>query len=256
MDTPALTRLLDDAADLARATLATISDLSSAGERPGQYAFDLAVDGPLIDLLHGAGLGVLSEEAGELDLDRELVAVLDPVDGSTNASRGIPWSATSICVVDDSGPLQSLVLDLASGTRFAARRGEGATRDGIALAPPPRVSLVDSVIGINGVPPGHGGWAQFRALGASALDLCGVAAGTLHGYVDFDDEAHGVWDYLGALLVCREVGLEIIDVFDRELIVLDHAARRTPVVAADPAAQEALRQTRLAQANLQAPTNP
>ena len=239
MDSDELERLLHRAGDLAVRTLSeTVSRLG--GERDGQYDFDLQVDGPLVDMLLGAGLGVLSEEAGAVELDRPLVAVLDPVDGSTNAAHGLPWYATSICVVDDDGPLYALVVDHASGVRWEARRGHGATRNGEPLGAPPRRELSGAVIGVNGLPPASPGWAQFRALGASALDLCAVAGGLLDGYVDFDENAHGVWDYLGGLLVCREAGIEVVDAGGRDLVVLDHAARRTPVAAASESVRDAL----------------
>jgi fructose-1,6-bisphosphatase/inositol monophosphatase family enzyme len=41
-----------------------------------------------------------------------------------------------------------------------------------------------------------------------------------------------VWDYAGALLICREAGVTMVDALGRDLIVLDPAARRTPVAAA------------------------
>ncbi len=88
------------------------------------------------------------------------------------------------------------------------------------------------MVGLNGVPAGHGGWAQFRALGAAALDLCAVADGTLDGYLDCTTDELGVWDYLGATLVCREAGGTVADVAGRGLTVLDHAARRIPVAGA------------------------
>jgi fructose-1,6-bisphosphatase/inositol monophosphatase family enzyme len=72
-------------------------------------------------------------------------------------------------------------------------------------------------------------------LGAAALDLCAVAEGVLDGYIDCSGDAHGVWDYLGGLLVCREAGAVVTDAFDRELVVHDHAARRTPVAGATKA---------------------
>ena len=67
----------------------------------------------LLDLT-GNGLGVLSEESGRHHPDRAITVVIDPVDGSTNASRGIPWFATSLCAVDTDGPLAALVINLAS----------------------------------------------------------------------------------------------------------------------------------------------
>jgi len=227
----ALQELLRNVTSDAVDRLAGIAERRRSGERPGQYALDLEVDGPMVESLVAAGLGVLSEEAGEVHGDRALIAVVDPVDGSTNASRGVPWFATSIAVVDDDGPLVSLVQNHATGERFEAVRGGGATRNGVRLAPPMAVPLSDAIVAINGVPPSGGPWAQFRTLGASALDINYVAAGAFDGYIDCDDEAHGVWDYLGALLVCDELGVPAADAYGRPLVHRDLSARRTPIVA-------------------------
>jgi fructose-1,6-bisphosphatase/inositol monophosphatase family enzyme len=56
----------------------------------------------------------------------------------------------------------------------------------------------------------------------------------LDAYVDCSIDAHGVWDYAGGLLVCSEAGAVVVDVDDRDLLVLDPVARRTPVAAATP----------------------
>lgn len=220
------------------------SDRRLGGERSDQYALDLIVDGPLVDALLDAGLGVLSEEAGVIEPDRALAAVVDPVDGSTNASRGIPWFATSLAIVDDEGPLVALVENHVTGERFEAVRGRGATYNGVPLEPPVAGPIGDGVVGINGTPPVERPWAQFRTLGASALDISYVALGALDAYVDFDDEAHGVWDYLGAYLVCSELGVPIVDAFDRPLVHLDHTQRRTPVVAHNAQTLELLQNLR------------
>ena len=57
-----------------------------------------------------------------------------------------------------------------------------------------------------------------------------MADGRFDAYVDFDGGL-GVWDYLGAMLVCAEVGVEMEDAAGRELVVLDHEARRSPRAA-------------------------
>jgi len=59
-----------------------------------------------------------------------------------------------------------------------------------------------------------------------------VADGTLDGYLDATTDELGVWDYLGATLVCREAGGVVADAAGRPLEVLDHAARRIPVAGA------------------------
>jgi myo-inositol-1(or 4)-monophosphatase len=230
-----IAELLDEVADLVAATLGHLDDWGPVGTRAGQYRSDVRADAVAVERLVTAGVGVLSEETGMHHPEREVVVVLDPLDGSTNAAHGVPWYATSLCAVDRDGPLVSLVVDLAGGRRYSARRGQGARRNGESIAPSAIEDLGEAFLGLSGLPPRHLGWRQFRALGASALDLCAVADGTLDGYVDCSLDAHGPWDYLGALLVCQEAGAAIADAKGRELVVLEHLARRTPVAAASGA---------------------
>ena len=235
MDDARLTDLLRRAADAVAAALGPLEDWGLAGTRAGQYRSDLVADAAVGPLLDEAGVGVLSEESGGRRLDAPLVVVVDPLDGSTNASRGLPWFATSLCAVDADGPRASVVVNLASGRRYEALRGGGATVDGQPLRPSGCERLDEAIVGISGLPPRHLGWQQFRAWGAVALDLCAVAEGLLDGYVDCSTDAHGAWDYLGALLVCREAGVGVVDAAGRDLVVVAHDARRTPVAGATPA---------------------
>jgi myo-inositol-1(or 4)-monophosphatase len=226
--------LLRHTADAIATTVAGLDDLGLVPGRSRTYRSDLAADRVAVGMLVDGGVGVVSEESGAQSVDRDVVVVIDPVDGSTNAARAIPWYATSLCAVDADGPLAAVVVNLASGTRFEAVRGGGATRDGSPIAPSSCDTLGRAMVAISGFPPHRLGWNQFRALGAAALDLCAVADGTVDAYVDCSTSAHGPWDYLGALLVCREAGATIGDAAGRELVVTDHGARLTPVAAATP----------------------
>src|SRR5690606_9939743 len=116
------------------------------GERPGQYRLDLVADDAAVPVLRKAGVGILSEESGLHDPGCGITVVIDPVDGSTNASRGIPWYATSLCAVDDSGPLAALVVNLATGARYQAVRGGGATLDGRPVKPSGVTRAEDSLL--------------------------------------------------------------------------------------------------------------
>ena len=220
--------------------LATVTDWRPAGERVGQYALDLVADGPAVEVLVGAGVGVLSEESGLQHADRDVIVVMDPVDGSTNASRGVPYYATSLCAVDADGPLAALVVNLATGERFDAVRGEGARHNGKSIAAADTTDLAGALVAFNGLPGHHWGWAQYRSFGATALDLCAVACGRLDGYVDATPGEQGAWDYLGGLLVCTEAGAVVSDAAGRDLVVLDHAARRCPVAAGTAGLHDAL----------------
>jgi myo-inositol-1(or 4)-monophosphatase len=227
----ALLEVLHAAADAVRRALDGVDDWGLAGTGATQYHTDLAADAAALAVLQPAGLGVLSEESGLHDADRPVIVVLDPVDGSTNAGHGLPWFATSLCAVDVHGPRAALVVNQASGVRYEAVRGAGARRDGSPIHPSGCGALGEALVGLSGWPARHLGWRQYRALGAAALDLCAVASGALDAYADIGS-IHGPWDYLGALLVCQEAGAVVADAHGRDLVVVDHGARRAPVAAA------------------------
>ncbi len=226
-----LLELFHEIADAVGGRLSTVTDWGPSGLRDSQYAADLVADDEVLTRLRAAGCGVLSEESGSENLDRPIVVIVDPLDGSTNASRGVPHFATSLCAVDAAGPVASLVAHQAGGPRWWATRGGGAWRDGRRFERDAAPSWERSVVAVSGRPPDSPGWGQFRSFGASAIDLCFVADGTVDAFIDMSPSAHGVWDYSGAMLVCAEAGVEVRDAQGRDLLVLDHSARRTPVAA-------------------------
>jgi myo-inositol-1(or 4)-monophosphatase len=235
-----LPEILTATADAVQRALAGGVDWSLAGTIPGQHHSDLAADEAALEVLLRSGVGVLSEESGRHHPDRPVTVVVDPLDGSTNASRGVPWFATSLCAVDGDGPVASLVVDLVHGTRYDAVRGAGARRDGTAIRTSGVARLGDAIVAVNGLPDHHFGWAQFRSLGAAALDLCSVADGRLDGFVECTADGLAPWDYLGALLVCREAGASVQEVRGRELVVTDHGPRRSVVAGATEELADAL----------------
>jgi myo-inositol-1(or 4)-monophosphatase len=205
-----------------------------AGTHDGQYRHDVIADKVALELLDRAGFGVVSEESPSRDLDRPITVVIDPVDGSTNASKGLPWWATSLCAVDAEGPLAAVVVNQATGTRYEAIRGAGARCDGKAVHPSGATTLSGSIIASNGYPRRYFGWSQFRCMGAAALDLCAVATGSFDAFIDCGGQSLAPWDYLGALLVCTEAGASVGEAYGRDPIVVEHGPRRTIVAAATP----------------------
>src|SRR3954471_13498158 len=132
--------LLHEVAEAVAAAMRTVTDFGPSGARVGQYVLDVTADGAALAVLNRAGVGVLSEESGFNPTSTGEVVVIDPIDGSTNASRGLPWFATSLCFVDEDGPAVSLVVNQATGVRFSAERGGGAwcgERRLVPDAPPP-----------------------------------------------------------------------------------------------------------------------
>ena len=218
--------------DAVGASLGGVDDWSAKGGRPGQYAIDLTADRAALEVLDDAGLGVLSEESGLRRPGSALMAVLDPVDGSTNASRRVPWYATSICIIDEAGPRVAVVGNLATGERYRAVRGEGAWKGDERLSVSGCTELHRAVVALSGFPRHHLGWAQFRAFGAAALELCAVAEGSLDAFVAGGGAHIAPWDYLGGVLVCTEAGGHVCDLSGRELVTTDPEARRAVAGAA------------------------
>jgi fructose-1,6-bisphosphatase/inositol monophosphatase family enzyme len=241
VDDDGLLEVLHATASAVFNALGGLDDWGLAGTRQGQYRSDLAADAVAVEILGKAGLGVMSEESGTHHPDRPVVVVIDPVDGSTNASRGIPWYATSLCAVDAEGPRVAVVVNQASGVRFEAVRGGGARKDGRPISPSGCEVLEEAIVAFSGYPPRYLGWSQYRCLGAAALDLCAVAEGVLDGYAALGGSQLGSWDYLGGMLVCSEAGAVMVESQGRELVTLEHAARRTPVAASTAPLLESLR---------------
>jgi fructose-1,6-bisphosphatase/inositol monophosphatase family enzyme len=240
VDDVRLLAVLDDAVAAVRAALDGLEDWGPTGDKPGQYRLDLAADGAALPVLHGAGLAVLSEESGATgDGPSGLLAVIDPIDGSTNAHRGVPFFSTSVCVLDAHGPRVGVVVNQATGTRYAAVRGEGAQRDGDTIHPSSCDDLGRAIVGISGFPGRHPGWAQFRALGAASLECCAVAEGVLDAYLVVGRSTLHGWDYLGGLLICTESGAAARE-RDRCDLVVREASSRRPVVAATAALADLL----------------
>ncbi len=241
MSDSGLLGVLHATVDAVQTALGDVDDWGPAGTRPGQYRSDIVADAAAVERLTSAGMGVLSEESGRHHPERSITVVVDPLDGSTNASRGLSWWACSLCAVDQQGPTAAVVADLVHGTRYTAVRGSGAWADGAALTASGCTRLDEALVGVNGLPDHHLGWAQFRALGAAALDLCAVAAGRMDAYVDVTRDGLAPWDYLGGLLVCQEAGAVVEEVRQRGLVETSSGVRRSPCAAATPVLLEALR---------------
>lgn len=229
--------------DEAARVVAATTEWGPSGRRAGQYAVDLAVDDVCVPPLLDAGFTVLSEESGLQEAGgagRDAIVVVDPLDGSTNASLGLPWCATAMCLVLDGEPAVAMVTNLRTGERYHAVRGGGARRDGRPIRVAGGVELDEAIVAVNGLVPRHWGWRQYRAMGATALDIAVVARGGFDAYVDLDDDAIAVWDYLAAVLVLEEAGGVAADARGRDLMVLDPSARRTPLAATSQSLLERL----------------
>jgi fructose-1,6-bisphosphatase/inositol monophosphatase family enzyme len=181
------------------------SDWGGTSGHEGQYVGDVAADNAALEVLHQAGVSIYSEESGSSYIEGDFLAVIDPVDGSTNASRGIPLWCSSVALVDQKGTMCSVVYAPAIGELFWAARGLGSYRWTTRLKVLPR-PLAKSIIFLNGHVKKYLGWAQYRALGSAALELALVAAGAGDAFLDASWSGLAPWDYMGSELILKEAG--------------------------------------------------
>jgi myo-inositol-1(or 4)-monophosphatase len=212
-------------------------------------AVDAAAEEAIVRRLEETGedFVLVSEELGERRFGgggRRRV-VVDPIDGSLNAKRGIPHFCLSIAVADGDTMADvefAYLYDFGSGEEWTARRGEGAFLDGRPLGaerPKDRIetlafeatltsSVAEKAAAVVGLA------YRLRIMGSLALALCYLAAGRLDGVCSLKP-ARAV-DIAAAQLLVRERGLAV-DLFETpplEAAPLDVEARSRVVAAGTP----------------------
>jgi myo-inositol-1(or 4)-monophosphatase len=165
---------------------------------------------------------IVSEEVGRVGDGASLV-VVDPIDGSLNAKRGIPFFAVSIAVADGGrmGDVHfGYVYDFGSGEEWVARRGGGATLNGAPLTVRPKETIeilafeaTRSALIARDAPKVAELAYRLRIMGSLALSLCHLAAGRIDAVCSLRG-ARSV-DIAAAQLLVREAGLAI-ELFDDE----------------------------------------
>jgi myo-inositol-1(or 4)-monophosphatase len=190
------------------------------------------------------GVRILSEEAGEVgDPKAETVAIVDPLDGSSNFERGIPFYCTSVAIVKGNR-LDDLVVgvvrDLLSGDAYSARKGDGARKNGRPIRtsritdPSEAVVSVDLSRGspglMSGLAPLIGGVKRLVHLGANALDMCYLAEGKTDAFVDLRGRIR-ITDFAAAYLIGLEAGGRITDLHERKLDPAFDLTERSSFVA-------------------------
>jgi len=199
---------------------------------------------------------LLSEELGEKrfgSADYPLL-VLDPVDGTTNATRGI--SFYSVSVAASSGSLLSnvyagMVMELPSGRLFTAKRGMGAYLDDRRIGVRQVSTLKEGLVGIDlNVQGDRQKMAEImplclyakhiRNMGSAALELCYVASGALDLYAD-NRGLLRVTDIAASYIILKEAGASVLDFEGAELECNLNLNERISLIAgAQNACREAL----------------
>jgi myo-inositol-1(or 4)-monophosphatase len=207
-----------------------------------------------LEALHAEGhrFVAISEERGRIDFGGGPVrVVIDPLDGSKNAKRGLPHHALSLAVADGrtmSDVQLGFVHDFGAGEEWIARRGEGAFLNGVRVDPGVPERRVGGKLELLGIESADPRWVRdsadalaetahrLRAIGAIAVSLCQVAAGRLDGMVTLR-RCRAV-DVAAAQLIVREAGgvVAFTSCADPLGAPLDVMEPVSPVVAARTAA--------------------
>jgi myo-inositol-1(or 4)-monophosphatase len=200
-----------------------------------------------LEALHARGIDfrLVSEELGERTFGAggPWVVVLDPIDGSLNAKRRLPFYCLSIAFAD--GPTIAdvrfgYVRDFGSGEEWVAQAGEGATVNGRPLGgvrPKDRLGIVDfeatnAALVATAAARLDGSVGRIRMLGALALAMCQLADGRVDGVATLKPSRSV--DVAAAWLIVREAGADMLLVDDPAL-PLDLHARTRAVAARDRA---------------------
>jgi myo-inositol-1(or 4)-monophosphatase len=163
---------------------------------------------------------IVSEEVGRLGSGKTVV-VVDPIDGSLNAKRGMPFFAVSIAVADGDrmGDVHfGYVYDFGANEEWVARRGDLPTVNGEVFTVPPKDTIeilafeaTRSDLIAREAPKVVDLAYRLRIMGSLALSLCQLASGRLDGVCSLKG-ARSV-DIAAAQLFVREMGYAI-ELFD------------------------------------------
>jgi myo-inositol-1(or 4)-monophosphatase len=185
-------------------------------------AIDQAAEDVIVARVREAAGSILSEEVGRLGGPAAPLVVVDPIDGSLNAKRGIPFFSLSIAVAEGEtmdDVVFGYVFDFGSREEWTARRGEGAWLNGQplgAVRPKDEVEILSfeatrTSLVAQEAPKVADLAYRLRIMGSLALSLCHLAAGRVDAVCSLKP-ARSV-DIAAAQLLCVELGLAI-ELFD------------------------------------------
>jgi myo-inositol-1(or 4)-monophosphatase len=185
---------------------------------------DLAAEKAIVEVMlqHGVSFTLVSEESGIKEFGnqaKKCYVTTDPIDGTTNLVRGLPFYCSSIAVSRKqmlSEVYAAMVTDLYHGTTYTAVAGKGAYRNGEKIATSKLASLEEAVIGLDlntykvkevaaQLTDLIGQTKHIRHFGANALELCYVAEGLTDAFVDIRGKLRTT-DVAAGFLIVKEAG--------------------------------------------------
>ncbi|MBN1286855.1 MAG: inositol monophosphatase [Anaerolineae bacterium] len=205
-------------------------EVKSKGYRDIVTAADFAAERAIVEVIHRTypDHAILSEEDAALDLAAwtppgGVIWIIDPLDGTTNFSRGIPSYSTSVGVMVDGVLEAGVIIDPVRNFTFAGARGQGATLNGAPMQVNTHTGFSEAVVGCD--------WARdpgaratllaivgqmaihcrtIRTEGSAALHMAYVAAGWYDLYFH---TSLSPWDMAAGVLLIEEAGGQVTSLY-------------------------------------------
>jgi len=198
----------------------------------------------------GIKLNVLSEEAGFIDRGGSRTLVIDPIDGTLNCTKGIPFFSVSLAVGNErlSDCDSGLVKNLFTGDTYFARRGGGAELNGHRIGVSKYNKDDSIIIMFDGVDAHEDAQnvkllaSRVRTMGCASLEMCLVAQGAVQAHymncTNFNRMIR-VIDIAASCLILREAGGEVCDLEGNKLdMAFDLNDRKNFLAYGDPKVKE------------------
>ena len=177
----------------------------------------------ILNCLKETNYSILSEEAGLLKgIDTTKQWIVDPIDGTANFVRGIPFFSVSIALMDKDEITVGVVCEPLSGNCYWASQGGGAFNNNSKLCVSKQSEFEGSIILVEHNRKKTDFIKYLEASrqlmannnltllrqGSTALMLCYVASGQADAFLSYGDE---IYDYAGGLIIAKEAGALVTD---------------------------------------------
>ena len=168
------------------------------------------------------GAGFIAEEGTADDRQQKQVWIIDPLDGTTNFTHGLPPFAISVALVQEGTPVVGVVYEIGANEMYSAVAGEGAQCNGKPIQVAASTQLSQCLMA-TGFPYNEFAWLDkylnvlqkfmqhthgVRRFGSAAVDLAYVACGRFDGFFEYGLKP---WDVAAGGLIVQEAGGQVSD---------------------------------------------
>lgn len=180
-------------------------------------------------------VNILSEEAGFLDFNGDYTFVIDPIDGTRNAIRGIPIYSISIGIgkksLDDVN--FGIIKNIPTGDLFIAEKNKGAFYNNQPVTTPeiPDKEIIFTFDDCSIFKKSNYNFSKFRSLGCASIEMCMVAIGAIDIYA-VGDEYIRITDIAASSIFLKEAGGYLTNIRGDKINLDFNLDGRTSIIAA------------------------